>query len=347
VRYYRIIITNDDGSIYRFKSLGTAIDPPSTLSSLLPGGPQNPAYGLTNPAALQIELDLPVSSYGDPTGNALLTIHNLGIVDVSSAADLAGLNIQIFGGMAKGLPLANPAQAGLLFEGHIFTSWGMWFNERQCITLNMTPGLLAANKKGPAVGSPNAPQNFPVAWKTGTPLGQAIAQTLSIAMPGMAQNINISPNIVLNHDSAGQYQSLTQFAEAVDVVARSILGAGYPGISVYVNGGTITVADMTATANVIKIAPQDIIGQPTWVQFNQISVQLVMRADIHNGDTITLPAIVVQTGSGARSAWQNIPANKLTFSGNFVVQQLRHLGNFRQEDGEAWNTTYTCNVASA
>lgn len=346
MRYYRIVLTNPDGSVYRFRSLGAAIDPASTVSSLLPSGPQNPTTGLTNPAALQIEMDLNVSPTHDPTGQGLLTIRNLGLEDVSRAADLTGLGVQIYGGMAKGLPLANPNQAGLLLAGQVFTSWGMWYGDQQFVTLNIIPG-------GKAVGSNANPQNFPVSWQAGTPLSQAIAQTLSVALPGLTQNISISPNLVLNHASIGHYGSLTQFSDAINTISTSLLGGttGYAGVHVFINGTTVTVTDWSqpASGTGAQVNPWDIIGQPTWVAPNQMSVQMVMRADIHGGDTITLPNTVFQIGSGAQTTPgnANLPQNKLTFSGQVNVVGVRHLGDFRQEDGTAWNTTYTCNFVSA
>jgi hypothetical protein len=66
-----------------------------------------------------------------------------------------------------------------------------------------------------------------------------------------------------------------------------------------------------------------------------------MRGDINLGDMVSLPQSLVTTTAQAMtnlSGTQN-PSNSLTFSGNYLVTDIHHYGNFRQPDAASWNTT--------
>ena len=324
MRYYRIDITRQDGSSFQFKSLGSL-----PLTSLLPSGPQSPAQGITNPAALNIELDIAAYNYSDPDVNSWVRIWGLGLQDLGSASDLNGLNIAIYGGMAKGLPLANPQQAGLLVKGQVYQAFGNWIGTEQTVDMMLQPG-------GPSSGSSSSPQNFPFTMPVGTPMATAIKNTLGIALPNLSVVTNINANLVLNYDQTGHYQSLAQFADFIRALSQGIIGGDYPGVTIAVNGGTVNVFDNTpGTQPVRKIAFQDMIGQPTWVGPQTISVKLVMRSDIHVGDQINLPPSLVTTAAAALTRFQD----RTTFTGNFQVQQVHHYGCFRQPSADAWNTT--------
>jgi hypothetical protein len=287
--------------------------------------------GNTNPAALDVEFDLPVYNLTDPDANsAWLRVWGLGLQDIGNAANLNDLNVAVYAGMAKGLPLANPAQSGLILKGKIFQAFGNWINTDQTVDLNFIAGG--------DIGSPASPQNFPFTWPAGTLLSSAIARTLSTALPGLTQQIAISPKLVLNYDVTGWYQSAQQFADFVNDASSSLIGGTYHGVSIATNGHTVRVYDGTVApaANTVKqIAFQDMIGQPTWIGPGIISVKLVLRADLHVSDTIKLPPSLVTQTSGALLRFQD----KSAFSGNYLIQQVHHYGNFRQPDAASWNTT--------
>lgn len=337
MRYYSIAFSKTDGTAYTFKSLkGMA------LTSLLPQGPQTPQSGLTNPAALNIEMDIPVLNANAPINNAFLRIWGLGLEDIGSAANLNGLDITVSAGMAKGLPLANPQQAGVICKGSVYQAYGNWIGTAQTIDLAIVAG-------GSAVGSAENPQNFAFSWPAGTPLKTAIANALTTSMPGFTQSINISPNLVLNHTETGHYQSLGQLADAINGLSQSIIGdTNYDGVSIATNGNSVIVFDGTQPPATVKaIAVTDLIGQPTWIGPFAISVKTVMRADIAVGDTVSLPkTIFTQTQQSLLTQAQQNPSGNITFSGKFLVQQVEHFGNFRQADAESWNTTFQMTTAS-
>jgi hypothetical protein len=324
MRYYNVVLTKADGTPYLFKSLGGL-----ALTSLAPNG-------RTNPGALNIEFDLPIANLTNPDNNAWLRCWGLSIADIGIASDLNGLNVSVYGGMAKGLPLANPAQAGLLLQGQIFQAFGNWVGTDQTIDMNFIVGGNA--------GSPDAPANFPFQWQAGEPLATAIAQTLSTALPGMTQQINISPNLVLNYAMTGWYQSAQQFADFINEVSSALIGGTYTGVNIVTDGQTIRdfASNSAAQATATKmIAFQDMIGQPTWIGPGTISVKLVLRADLHIGDIIQLPpSLVTVTSAGAAQYLSLVsqPANRTAFSGNYQIAHCHHYGNFRQSDSASWAT---------
>jgi len=349
VRYYKIVITHADGTPYLFKSCGNAFGPGITLTSLLPTGPQNPQSGLTNPAALQVEWDIPLANFTDPDGqSAWLRIWGLGLNDLGNASDLNNLNVQVFGGMAKGLPLANPAQAGLLMQGTILQSFGNWKRTDQ--TLDMLFAVGGQSATGGSTGGVELPGNYPFSMPAGTTLAKAIANTLSVALPDIPPTINISPNLVLGYDQVGHYPSLTVFASFVKALSVGIMGDNdYAGVTIASNGSSISVFDGAGApgtnasgviAGVKNIAFQDLIGQPGWIAPQTISFQTVMRADIHQGDVVNLPKTLVTQSSAANSNFASQPQTSLTFSGDFTISHVHHYGHSRQPDAESWNTTY-------
>ncbi|HVY15948.1 MAG TPA: hypothetical protein VHB27_12025 [Rhodopila sp.] len=328
MRYYRIEFAKPDGTAYTFKSLNGQV-----LTSLLPQGPQTPQYGLTNPAALLVEFDLPMANYANPDNNAWLRVWGLGLEDIGSTANLNGLTVSIYGGMARGLPLANPAQAGLLVRGQVWQAYGNWVGTDQTIDMILKPG-------GDFAGTYEKPGNFPFSWKAGTPLADAIKQTLAVGMPKYPAKVQISPKLVIGYDQVGYYQTLGDFADFIYQLSLSIItDDNYDGVIISTNGDTILVIDGTVTPPPKQIAFQDLIGQPTWFAPNQISVKFVLRADLQIGDVIQLPPALFTTQLGAVPP--GIP-NRLTFSGNFKVMHLHHFGNSRQPDAASWNTTAQC-----
>lgn len=315
MRYYSISITNPKtGASVLPSSLGGM-----ALTSLLPDG-------RFNPAALNIQLDIPVRTATTPDANSWIRIWGLSLKDISSALDLNGLNISISGGMSKGLPLAKPGQQGLLAQGTIYQSFGNWIGVDQTIDLNMTPGGGVADTG-----------NFPFSWKAGTPLGVAIGQTLGIAMPSLKQRVSISPSLVIGYDEVGHYTSLEQFAAWLNQRSQPILGGTYRGVHISTDGVTVSVWDGTVqppAAKIKQIAFEDMIGQPTWIDNKTISVTFVMRGDLNVGDQIHLPQALYTLTQQAQPRFQD----KTTFTGNFLIGMMHHFGNFRQNDSASWTT---------
>lgn len=288
----------------------------STFSSVVSGS--------TLPGALNIEMDIPIYQFAQPAGKAYLAVWGIGLKQVGQASDLNGKLIQMSGGMAKGLPLANPNQFGPLAQGQIFQAFGNWQGTNQALNIVFYP----------ATGAADAPLNFSFNWLAGQSLNSAIGATLKTVFPTLTQSININPNLILSHDQPGVYQSLQQFARYVSDISESIIGGTYGGVRMTIQGNQIIVYDGTTQTTPKQIQFVDLIGQPTWVGFSTITIECVLRHDIQVGDYILMPKAQVSITPASNPQYRDASV----FQGTFQVGSVRHVGNFRQPDAASWVT---------
>jgi hypothetical protein len=157
--------------------------------------------GQPNPNALQIEFDLPVSMLHLPQGLQLIRVWGLGLHCITQA-QLANLNptqnssgklvynsFTLSGGMSAGLPLANPAQQGVIASGIIWQAFGNWEGTEQTLDLIVAPyidGLQGA---------------VSLTWKRGTSLQSALALAFQQAFPTFAAKINVSSSLIAPSES--------------------------------------------------------------------------------------------------------------------------------------------------
>ena len=330
MRYYSIVITDP--------ATGGLITTPSSL----PGS--NATYssfanGQTAPGALNVELDVPIGAFAQPSDAAYVSIWGVSLAEISQSTQLGatpkapGKSIAIYAGMQKGLPLANPAQAGLIAQGTILQAFGNWIGTDQSLDIIFYAPF----------GSPAAPVNLTQNWLAGTPLAQAIANTLKVAFPGYQQDIQISPNLVLAHDEPAFYGSITEYAQYVKQVSRDVkVMPNYPGVDIAITPDNVfRVYDGTTQSAPKTIAFQDLIGQPTWINDENnspvIQFKTVMRADLSLNDYVKMPPAVVTTTSAAASSLVNLRA---AFQGPFQISSIHHYGNFRQAPADAWVTVF-------
>lgn len=335
MRYYRIIIQNKDG---------TVITPPGFDPSLL-GGATYTSYvnGQTIPGAWDIELDVPAIDAATSQGFALCRVWGVSAQEVAQANDLKGKNISIFGGMQKGLPLANPKQSGLLTTGNIFQAFGNREGTDQTLDLVISPGPITAQNTIGGIGTLAKPKNIVLNWPKGMPLGTAVQNALSTAFPGYKLNVNLSSSLVRPNDEVGYFPTLEQLAQFVREQSFNIIQTeGYQGASIVPVGagfnvfdGTGSAAAASATPAAVQIEFQDLIGQPTWIESPNILFKTVMRADLAVGRGIFLPPTVVINTQGALSSLVN---QQVSFAGGFNIISMRHVGHFRAPQGDAWVT---------
>ncbi|SHN69116.1 hypothetical protein [Bradyrhizobium erythrophlei] len=307
--------------------------------------------GVTNPNALQVEFDIPVAPFASPASTGtFVKIWGIPLSTVSQANNLRFKNIKVFGGFQKGLPLAKPAQAGLLVSGYIFQAFGNWIGVDQSLDLIILPGMAPSN-----TAQPTTPPNLVLNWPQGQPMSTAIQSALSAAFPGTTSKINISPNLILQAQEAAYFNSIDEFARYVKATSKSIIKTTtYPGVDIVLKGMTFTVYDNTpaapsttpAASTAGKIASaspqksvlfQELIGQPTWIEAPSIQFKTMMRADLTVGDVVTLPKTIVSNSAQAQSSIIN---QQVAFQGGFRIQSIRHVGNFRQPTADAWVTVF-------
>ena len=288
--------------------------------------------------ALDVEFDISLTSGTISDGTALVRIYNPGLKVLSAAQNFLNLNARVYGGMQKGLPLANPAQAGLLTAGAIRRSLGTWMGTEQTLDLYI----------GGRVGDVYGPRNLVFNWKAGTPLFDAVKATLTTAFSGFKVTVSgsLQAGLVLSHDETGFYPSFEGFAVHVKQLTAAIGGGDYPGVDVYPQTNSFVLHDGTTKTAPKVLAFQDLIGQPTWMGPQEVSVVTVLRGDILPPQYIQIPTATVYGSDPAyfpaNSAASISPGGKPNFTGTFLVTRQRHLGRFRQADGGSWITAFQC-----
>ena len=227
--------------------------------------------------------------------------------------------------MAAGLPLANPAQQGVIAKGTIFPAFGNWIGTDQTLDLILKP-LFGGNTQ---------PANIVHNQPAGMPLATAVKNTLSTAFPLFMPVITISPNLILPNAELSFYKNLSQYAYYLKGLSHHILGdTTYPGVNVGQQGSNIIVTDRTVASSTAPkaILFQDLIGQPTWLGLNTVSVKTAMRGDITLGSQVTMPQTLAVVAATSSPQFRQSSA----FQGTFFVQEARHVGRFRQPTGDSW-----------
>ena len=334
MRYYSITLTDpiSGQSIVQDGSQGFAKGTGSTFSSFV--------NGASDPGALNVNFDLPIVNFDAFQGAQRVKIQGVGLKMLGQASNLAGLNFTMKAGMApNSLPLANPAQAGIVLQGNVFQAYGNWQGVDQTVDLIINPGIRQSIFE---VG-------IPFWWQAGTPLSQAIESALQQALPGFKYEIFIDSRLVLANDENGWYQNFAQFAQylkGLTLKLGSALYTDYPGVVTAWNGDTISVYDASGggppSINV-QLNFQDLIGQPTWIGPAEVNFKTVLRADISVGNLVTFPAGIVAPYAitSPSAALPNVPARSSTvFQGQFLVKEVHHFGNFRQPDADSWATSF-------
>ena len=326
MRWYSITLTNSTtGKLIVPNSLASLKTGASYTSSDNAQVSGNPLIGAQN-----INLDIPIAQLALPAGNAWVQIEGISIPEIGQANDLNNANIVIKGGFQKGLPLANPAQAGVLVQGTIYQAFGNWIDTEQTVDLLIIP----------PIGTNDKPINLTLNWQKGQTLASALHQTLSTAYPPPQYTIkiNISPNIVASETQPAYHGTLGQLASYCYGVSKQIIKtANYQGVGLAIYGNTV-IADDGSSANTVKnIQFQELIGQPTWLNPSTIQFKCPMRADINIFDQVKLPQALVTTAVNTTSPLINANA---TFKGTYRIVNVRHVGNFRQASADSWVTVF-------
>jgi hypothetical protein len=293
--------------------------------------------GQSIPGALQVEFDLPVAPLHIPQGQWYIRVWGIGLPMIGQASQLAGMDLVLRAGMKKGLPLANPAQSGVIITARIFQAFGNWQGVNQTLDLVVFPPNLAP------------PTRIAWDWKANTPFSQAIVSALAQAFPGYKiDTTGLKATLQQASDDKGTYESLSSLSVHVQQRTRAlgIKSTGdktYQGVFMQLESATQTIFvydNSNATANLAFV---DLIGQPTWIDVATVSFKTVLRADINIGNKIKFPQGVQQPFAlnAAVPAPGTPSSSKAAFQGEFSVTDVHHYANFRQPDAESWNTTFS------
>lgn len=285
-----------------------------------------------DPAALQIEFDALVGPYGTPTGASTITVYGIALQDLTQAQQFAGMTLELKAGMKAGLPLVNPAQAGTILKGTIFQSFGNWEGVNQTLDFVVIPGVYTLANPG----------NLLLDWSAGEELSDALKQTFSVAYPGVPVVMNISADLVQNHDEPHICATLDQFAQMVGDITEGVFDNR---VNIAIQAGKIVVYDNTFRPAPVQLNFNDFIGQPTWIAVNTIQVKTVSRADLQIGGLVKMPQGLQNAPGFVNTTSNSFPSSikyKSTFQDNFIVQELRQVGNFRAADATQWATIINC-----
>jgi hypothetical protein len=302
--------------------------------------------GQFDPGALNVEFDLLVAPYGTPIGGQSITIEGISIADLMQPQQFApqfvngalqpGMTFVLKGGMGKGLPLTNPAQQGTLLKGQIWQAFGNWEGIEMTLDFVINPGGYDSDNPG----------NFVLNWQAGQPLSTALQNCLSVAYPGVPLAINISPQLVQSATEQHYCGTLEELSQYIQGVTNSqFLGSSYSGVHIAMQGGALSVFDSTWQPSTVQLNFSDLVGQPTWIDVNTLQVKLVMRGDLQIGASVKMPVGLSGQAGQVITSGNSLPSSanyQTTFSGSFLIIEMRHIGNFRSPDGGSWVTVINC-----
>lgn len=310
----------------------------TSASAVVPNATSGNGIFQNDPGALNVVIDAYVQPFAVPAQSAVVQVWGVPIKDIAQASNFTGCSINVYAGFQKGMPLNNPAQAGLILSGMIYQSYGNWQGTDMTLDFVVVfSGAIAAQQS-----------NIILAWPAGTPLATTLASTLTTAFPMLKQTINISPKLVINHTQWGAYSSIVPFAQQLKPVTQQAIGGTYPGVDIVLTPTGFRIFDGSTPTTPTQIAFQDLIGQATWIQNQTIQFTCPMRADLNVSDYIQMPKNLLQTPGAVvtTSASQPQARQASVFNGTFMINSVHHMGNFRQPDGRAWVTVFQA-VASA
>jgi hypothetical protein len=312
MRYYEIQISPS--------SLSTSSFAPITFSTLTP-------LKTDNGSALSVDIDIFQTWYHQPAQNGYIKIKGVDFKDLNQSANFNLARIKVSVGMSKGLPYAQPNQAGLIIDGTILQCFGNWLGSE--VSLDFVIGAATYN--------PKTDVNLSFNWKKGDTLQSAVTNSLKKAYPNIPVNGSFSSNLVYTEDQWGQYTNLLSFSKQMNHYSKQIITSeGYLGASITNTPSGFLLFDGTSPSpKTTKVNFTDIVGNLTWIDIATIQAKLIMRSDLNVGDNIVFPK-----GSPVLNIVNNFSQyrNNISFNGTFQINQVRHVGSSRQADGNSWCT---------
>ncbi|AMH00948.1 hypothetical protein AL485_18255 [Serratia liquefaciens] len=322
MRRYRLDIFDKNGNIPKSQD-GTPIGPFDTNDS--------PGRGL------HIEFDALITGYDVVNSGTVITIFGLPISMISQSVNLVGGRVILQAGFASGLPLANDTQYGPIIMGEIYNAYGNWVGTNQALSLVINPAPLPNTE---------AEKGITLVGREGDKLGDVLGNALKKAYPKFNVDVSISDEIVLSESPAAVYENLEELATVARSMSQAVIkDEGYLGIQISAQCSGIRVFDnyKVESAPIKGILSHELIGQPTWVDYQTVSFKCPLRKDLRNGDVVDLPINIVSGPASILSV--NSPQslssqrNDVTFSGRFLISSVRHVGQYLTADGSnAWVT---------
>ncbi|EKM5742883.1 hypothetical protein PU345_002160 [Enterobacter kobei] len=300
--------------------------------------------------ALDIEFDIQTLGAGlIAAQSSTLVIRGLPMSVMKQSVNLSQCVCTLNAGFGSiGLPLATSQSVhyGMVLEGQIYTPYANWQGANQSLNLGLINYAPMLKMTG----------TLRLSGQRGEKLGDMILRNMKEAYPGRRIVMSIADNLILPENvQSAEYDNMGAYSMAIGSLSRGIMNdSKYPGIQIYMQKDFIAVSDlMYPLAGVThNIALEELIGQPSWEGFNSISVKVPLRADINVGDGLRLASytdctiyspyggfgtILTSNGGAAMVARMQ----DTTFTGNFIVSGIRHVGAFRNPSADAWVSIIT------
>lgn len=329
MRYYKLTISPPNGN-------------PIVLAQSHPNGQ-------FDPGALDVQFDLTISAMYVSGQMQYVRVYGVPMALMSNAFKLADTNnkgqeslawgVSLEGGM-MGPPLLGTPRHGLLAIGSVYSAYGNWVGTNMTLDLFIAAPYMTPKSKGAFVFS----------WVAGQPLSNALDASLGAAYEGTGTDIQVNISAYTTaHHVYHVCDNLASLARLVRTLTMPNAGQNASGpVIIGQTPGTVIAFDGTMQIGAAtKLSYEDLIGQPTWIDVNQMQVTCVMRNDLHQGSLILMPpqitnrpGLTIQTPRSFPNFTNNYgPA----FTGSFRVNEVRHIGNFRGTDSTQWVTVVNCN----
>ena len=302
--------------------------------------------------AQRIEFDLGVVAGAVALPGTWIRIWGPTLDQIKQASDFNNAEIELYGGMQNGLPLATQAvangQQGLLLKGTVFQAYANWQGTTQTLEFVVlgSPGDIAvdsdAARQAATTGAPPPPQNFSFTWKQGASLTQEVQNVLQNAYPGATITISATDGLTLLHDESGVFTDLRTFANYVLGISRDIKGPTYAGLNITASGAkSFLIFDNTKVNGVVtNVSVFDLIGQVTWLSAATATFTTVLRADLNIGDTVVFPPLVTAQAVTTPTS-ESRARTKNTFNGRWQINDyVRHVGDSRAPDAQSWVSVF-------
>lgn len=274
---------------------------------------------------LAIEFDANIADMSVPRGNSNLRIYGVELETIKYASQFNDMFIEIYAGMSRGMPLANPEHYGLILSGRIFQCFGNYVGVDSSIDFIIAPDT---RKKRIILDCPATVY-----------LNTAVKSAIASQYPDYKVIDNTTKLIKNDKDEKGIYTSLVSFADYVKAQSQRMANdAKYSGILIKISASNVIMYDNYTQSRNSQIAFKHMIGQPTWIDAGTIAFATTMRADINLGDTVTMQKVVSTLTPNA--ALGENRRNSLTVDGDFMITTVRHIGNFRGVDPYSWATLF-------
>ena len=345
MRYYKIQI--DDGIL-----------PLQIWSSLIVSSasnfiPPSVGVGATNPGALNIEFDMMLTTAQTAgTENVNLRIWGAGLDLINKAAQYNGKYITVEAGMMRGLPLANAQvnapikRNGQILTGTIKQAYGNWQGVDQTLDFIIMAGGNPNTTALQTTESSGTISVLPNGNVTNAAIG-VLQNSLGIKNVTPLTSLLIAPNGLIF-----KFDGVIDFAQQLNKQTIPLMGNNlanpYTGLQIYNTSEMCYLYDnYNPSGNPKAIEFADLVGQPTWLGLLELQIKTILRSDINTGDTIDLNALInssIPSYITVKSqAWLK---NNIAFNGLGFVQSVRHVGNFRQPDGNSWVSIITVALLS-